>query len=683
MSSSINAEATAAGSAALDDLCINAVRMLSVDMVQEAASGHPGAPMGAAAMTYVLWDRFLKHNPGDPTWPDRDRFILSPGHASAMLYAFLHLTGYELPLDELKRFRQWGSLTPGHPEYRLTPGVEMTTGPLGQGFAHGVGMAVAERWLAKHFNRPGHEIVDHRTYGIVSDGDLQEGVAAEAASLAGTLRLGKLIFLYDDNDISIEGSTDISFAENVPERFRAYGWHVVGPVDGMDPRAVDAALREAQDESGRPSLVVCQTVIGYGSPGKAGTAAAHGEPLGVEEVRLTRERLGWPNAESFVVPSEAVDHFREARERGQGAQEEWQARLAAYLAAYPEEARKLDEALSGALPDGWDRDLDGIFSAADKPIATREASGRVMNAIVQRVHSFIGGSADLAPSTKTLLADRGNYGFNEYGGHNMHFGVREHAMGAIANGMALHGGAIPYTATFMIFSDYMRPPMRLAALMGLRVVYVFTHDSIGVGEDGPTHQPIEQLLALRAVPNLTVLRPADATETVEAWKAALRRTDGPTALVLSRQNLTVLDRASLAPASETQRGGYVLWEADGPAKVILIGTGSEVHVALEAGRLLEEAGVPSRVVSMPSWEMFEAQPEEYRHAVLPPSLRARVSVEAAATLGWERYVGLDGVAVGLPHFGASAPAGVLYKEFGITAERVAEEARRLAGGDAR
>ena len=682
MSSSINAEAAAAGSKALDDLCINSVRMLAVDMVQEAASGHPGTPMGAAAMTYVLWDRFLKHNPGDPAWPDRDRFVLSPGHASAMLYALLHLAGYELPLDELRRFRQWGSLTPGHPEYGLTPGVEMTTGPLGQGFAHGVGMAIAERWLAEHFNRPGHEIVDHHTYGVVSDGDLQEGVAAEAASLAGTLRLGKLVYLYDDNDISIEGNTDIAFAENVPQRFRAYGWHVVGPIDGMDAEAVDAALREAREDSGRPSLIVCRTVIGYGSPGKAGTAAAHGEPLGEEEVRLTRERLGWPYAEPFVVPPEALDHFRLARDRGQRVQDEWQARLDAYRGAYPVEARLLDEVLSGALPDGWDRDLDGLFSADDKPIATREASGRVMNAIVEQVHAFTGGSADLAPSTKTTLKDHGNYGFEEYYGHNMHFGVREHAMGAIANGMALHGGTIPYTATFLIFSDYMRPPMRLAALMGQRVVYIFTHDSIGLGEDGPTHQPIEQLLALRAVPNLAVLRPADATETVEAWRAALERTDGPTALVLSRQNLPVLDRSALAPAEEARRGAYVLWEADGRAQVILIGTGSEVHIALEAGRLLEKAGIPARVISMPSWELFEAQPEEYRRAVLPPDVRARVSVEAATSLGWERYVGLDGVAVGLPHFGASAPANILYKEFGITAERVAEEATRLARGDA-
>ena len=538
----------------LDELYINAIRFLAVDTVQKANSGHPGTPMGAAAMAYVLWDRFLKHNPSDPKWPDRDRFILSPGHASAMLYALLYLSGYDLPLEELKRFRQWESKTPGHPEYGLTPGVEMTTGPLGQGFAHGVGMAIAERWLADHFNRPDHEIINHYTYAIVSDGDLQEGVASEAASLAGTLRLGKLIYLYDDNDISIEGNTDIAFAENVAQRFQAYGWHVIGPIDGLDPECVDSAIRMAQDEASRPSLIICRTIIGYGSPNKAGTASAHGEPLGEEEVRLTKERLDWPYQEPFAVPPEALAYFRQARERGRQYQEEWQARLEAYRLANPEEAQQLEEALRGDLPEGWDRDLDALFKAEDKPIATREASGQVMNAIVQNVHAFTGGSADLAPSTKTILKDHGHYGFEEYCGHNMHFGVREHAMGAIANGMALHDGTIPYTATFLIFSDYMRPPIRLAALMGQRVVYIFTHDSIGLGEDGPTHQPIEQLMGLRAVPNLVVLRPADATETVEAWKVALERVHGPTVLVLSRQNLPVLDRSAMAQASGLQRG---------------------------------------------------------------------------------------------------------------------------------
>ncbi|MBI2911771.1 MAG: transketolase, partial [Chloroflexi bacterium] len=497
----------------LDELCINTIRFLAVDAVEQAKSGHPGTPMGAAPMGYVLWDRFLKHNPADPAWPDRDRFILSPGHACALLYALLHLTGYDLSLDELKRFRQWGSKTPGHPEHGLTAGVEATTGPLGQGFAMGVGMAIAERWLADHYNCPGHEIIDHYTYAIVSDGDLQEGVASEAASLAGTLRLGKLICLYDDNDISIEGNTDIAFAENVAQRFQAYGWHVVGPIDGMDAACVDAAIRMARAEAARPSLIICRTIIGYGSPHKAGTASAHGEPLGEEEVRLARERLGWPY-EPFVLPAESLDHFRQAVPRGQRLQAEWEERLAAYRRAYPAEAERLEQDLRGDLPAGWDQGLGEIFADTGKPIATREASGRVMNAIASRVHAFMGGSADLAPSTKTILKDHGHYGFEEYCGHNMHFGVREHAMGAIANGMALHGGSIPYTATFLTFSDYMRPAIRLGALMAQRVVYIFTHDSIGLGEDGPTHQPIEHLAALRAIPGLTVIRPADATETV-------------------------------------------------------------------------------------------------------------------------------------------------------------------------
>ena len=662
----------------LDHLCVNAIRFLAMDTVEKAKSGHPGTPMGAAPMAYALWDRHLRHNPSDPEWRDRDRFILSPGHASAMLYGLLHFTGYDLALEDLKSFRQWGSRTPGHPEYGLTPGVEMTTGPLGQGFAHGVGMAIAERWLADHYNQPGHEIVNHYTYAIVSDGDLQEGLASEAASLAGTLRLGKLIYLYDDNDISIEGNTDIAFAENVAQRFQAYGWHVIGPIDGMDTTVVDSAIRMAQAETGHPTLVICRTIIGYGSPNKAGTASAHGDPLGEQEIRLTKESLGWPYQEPFTIPSEALAHFRRAKDRGSRWQADWEQRLEAYRSSYPGEASQLEEDLRGDLPEGWDRGLDQLFSSGDKPIATREASGRVMNAIVERVHAFTGGSADLAPSTKTLLKDHGHYGFEEYCGHNMHFGVREHAMGAIANGMALHGGTIPYTATFLIFSDYMRPAIRLGALMEQRVVYIFTHDSIGLGEDGPTHQPIEHLMGLRAIPNLAVIRPADATETTEAWRVALERRHGPTVLVLSRQNLPVLDRATLAPASGVQRGGYVLWEADRQPEVILIGTGSEVHIALEAGKILEEKGIPSRVVSLPSWELFDAQDVEYHESVLPSSIRARISIEAATSLGWERYVGLDGMAIGLARFGASAPAGVLYEKFGFTPQRVVEEAERLS-----
>jgi transketolase len=660
-----------------DELCINTIRFLAVDAVQKANSGHPGAPMGAAAMAYVLWHRFIKHNPKDPKWLDRDRFILSAGHASAMLYALLYLTGYDLSLDEIKHFRQWGSKTPGHPEYGLTPGVEVTTGPLGQGFANGVGMAIAERWLAEHYNCPGHNIIDHYTYAIVSDGDLMEGVSSEAASLAGTLRLGKLIYLYDDNDVSIEGSTDTTFTEDVAQRFQAYGWQVIGPIDGLDTASVDSAIGMAQAEDSRPSLIICKTIIGYGSPNKAGTGSAHGEPLGEEEVNLAKEKLGWPYKEPFTVPPEVLSYFRQAQERGKRQQEEWQDRLEAYRQAYPNEARQLEEDLSGELPSGWDNGLENLFQSQHEPIATRQASGQVMNIISPRVHALVGGSADLAPSTKTILKGKSHFGRDDYHGHNLHFGVREHAMGAIASGMALHGGIIPYTATFLIFYDYMRPPVRLAALMGQRIMYIFTHDSVALGEDGPTHQPIEQLAGLRVVPNLTVIRPADATETIEAWRAALKRRQGPTALILTRQKLPVLDRKVLAPAGGVQRGGYILWQATESPEVILIGTGSEAHIALEAGILLKDKGVSAQVVSLPSWELFDAQPEEYKESVLPPKIKIRVSIEAAATLGWERYVGTEGVAIGIDHFGASAPGGVIYEQFGLTAERMADEALQL------
>ncbi len=661
----------------IDDLCINTIRFLAVDAVQKANSGHPGAPMGMAPVAYVLWDRLLKHNPTDPKWPDRDRFILSAGHASAMLYALLHLTGYDLPLEELRRFRQWESKTPGHPEYGVTPGVEMTTGPLGQGFASGVGMAIAEKLLAEHYNRPGHEIINHYTYAIVSDGDLMEGISGEAASLAGTLKLGKLIYLYDDNDISIEGPTDITFTEDVKKRFEAYGWHVGGPIDGNDLGAVETAIREAQAHTDQPSLIICRTVIGCGSPNKAGTAGVHGEPLGEEEVACTRKNLAWPYEEPFGIPPEALAHFRQARERGKRWQAVWENKLEAYRKAYPEEARHLAEDLEGLLPHGWDRDLGNLFAKQTKPIATRAASGEVLNAVAPRIHALAGGSADLAPSTKTIMKGRGDFGIKDYTGHNFHFGVREHAMGAIANGMALHRGIIPYTATFLVFYDYMRAPLRLAALMGLRVIFIFTHDSVGVGEDGPTHQPVEHLFGLRSVPNLVTLRPADATETVEAWRIALERREGPTALVLSRQNLPVLDRTALAPATGVRRGGYTLWEASPSPEVILIGTGSEVHIALEAGRALEEKGIAARVVSLPSWELFQSQPEEYRRTVLPPGVRARVSIEAGITLGWERYVGTEGIAIGVDRFGASAPQKVIYEKLGLTAPNVIEKALAL------
>ena len=664
---------------ALDQLCINTIRFLAVDTVQKAKSGHPGTPMGAAPMAYALWDRFLKHNPADPTWPNRDRFVLSCGHASALLYSLLHLTGYNLPMDELKQFRQWGSKTPGHPEHGLTPGVEATTGPLGQGFGNAVGMALAERWLAGQYNRPGHEIIDHHTYALVSDGDLQEGIASEAASMAGTLGLGKLIMLYDDNDISIEGDTDITFGENVAQRFQAYGWHVIGPIEGMDVEAVSSALTAAKAETGKPSIIVCRTVIGYGSPNKAGKGSAHGDPLGEEEVVLAKENLKWAPSDAFSIPAEAGAHLGLASGRGDVKQAEWNAAFSEYREAFPEDAQQLDDALRGKLPAGWEDGLNGLFDKPD-PIATRSASNVVMNAISKNVPAFIGGSADLAPSTRTILDDRGHIGNGEFSGHNLHFGVREHAMGAVANGIALHGGAIPYTATFLVFSDYMRPSIRLGAIMGQQVIYVFTHDSIGVGEDGPTHQPIEHLMALREIPGLVVSRPADATETVEVWRGAMARQDGPTVMAFTRQNLPVLDRSVLSPASGVLKGGYILWESGDSPQVVIMATGSEVHIALEAGQALDSEGIAARVVSMPSWEVFDEQPKEYRDSVLPPSLRARVSVEAGTTMGWERYVGLDGASVGMSRYGASAPAAVLYENFDITAKRVADEARKLVNG---
>ncbi len=669
----------------LDDLCINTIRCLAIDAVEQANSGHPGTPMGAAVMAYVLWDRHLRHNPADPAWPERDRFILSAGHASMLLYALLHLTGYDLPLEEIKRFRQWGSMAPGHPEYGRTPGVEATTGPLGQGFANGVGMAIAENWLAQHYNREGHRLIDHYIYALVSDGDLQEGVASEAASLAGTLRLGKLVYLYDANDVSIEGSTSLAFEENVAQRFEAYGWHVAGPIDGMDKNIVDLAIQQAKEERERPSLIVCRTIIGFGSPNKQGTAAAHGEPLGPEEAVLAKRNLGWLFEEPFYIPPEALAHFREAKERGRAWQEAWTERLVKYEQSYPAEHAQLLEDLSGNLPAGWDRELEGIFKDQEQPIATREASGKVMNRIVESVHSFTGGSADLAPSTKTTLKDHGDYGFDEYCGHNLHFGVREHAMGAICNGMSLHGGIIPYAGTFLIFSDYMRPPIRLAAMMKLRVIFIFTHDSVGLGQDGPTHQPIEQLMGLRTVPNLLVIRPADALESVWAWKIAMERETGPTALILSRQNLPILDHSHDDHGRDSMCGAYVIWESGAEPQVILLATGSEVHIALNAGRLLASNDLNVRVVSVPCWELFDAQPAAYREEILPPSVECRVSLEAGETVGWEHYLGRRGRAIGIDHFGASAPYERLYEEFGLTAARMAEEASSLlkeAGGGA-
>lgn len=661
----------------LEQRCINTIRMLAADAVQKAKSGHPGMPMGAAAMAYVLWTRFLRHNPVNPAWPDRDRFVLSAGHGSMLLYALLHLTGYALSLEDLQQFRQWGSKTPGHPEYRHTPGVETTTGPLGQGFATGVGMAIAERWLAASFNRAGHRLVDHYTYAIVSDGDLMEGVASEAASLAGHLRLGKLIYLYDDNKVSIDGSTDLAFTEDVGKRFEAYGWHVERVSDGNDLGAVETAIRAAQAETTRPSLIMCRTHIGFGSPTKQDTNKAHGEPLGEEELRLTKQRLGWPEAPAFLVPEDVRVEFGHAVHRGKTAEAEWQKRLEVYAAAFPADADRWAQYQSGRLPAGWESLLPK-YEPTGAAISTRAVSGKVIQSIYGAITNLVGGSADLAPSNNTYVAEGGEFQAATPGGRNFRFGVREHAMGAIANGMALHGGLRPYVATFMIFSDYMRPAIRLAALMGIPVIYILTHDSIGLGEDGPTHQPVEQLMALRAVPGLRVIRPADAGETVEAWRIALTHT-GPTCLILTRQNLPVVDRT--AATGGVERGAYVLADAPGGTpQVILIATGSEVEVALAARTVLQERGIAARVVSMPSWELFDAQDREYRDAVLPPALPTRLAIEAGSPLAWFKYVGPRGDVLGVTRFGASAPAKVLFQKYGFTAAAVAMRAEHLLSG---
>jgi transketolase len=662
----------------LDQLCINTIRMLAADAVQKAKSGHPGMPMGAAAMAYVLWTRFLKHNPANPKWADRDRFVLSAGHGSMLLYALLHLTGYDLRLGDLQQFRQWESRTPGHPEVGVTPGVETTTGPLGQGFANGVGMAIAESWLAAQFNRPDHRIVDHYTYAIVSDGDLMEGVASETASLAGHLKLGRLIYLYDDNHISIDGNTSLAFTEDAGRRFEAYGWHVQRVADGNDLAAVEAAIRAAQAEDSRPSLILCRTHIGYGSPNKQDSNKAHGEPLGEDEVKLTKQKLGWPLTPAFLVPEEARQEFRKAVARGKTWEVEWRQRFSAYAAAFPEEAARWEQYMSGKLPQGWDAGLPA-FAPGDSALATRAASGKVLHALSPRVTNLLGGSADLAPSNNTYVQGVSEFQPGSYEGRNFRFGVREHAMGSISNGMALHGGLRPYTGTFLIFSDYMRPALRLAAFMQTPVIFIFTHDSIGLGEDGPTHQPIEHLAALRAIPGLSVIRPADANETVEAWRLALMRS-GPTCLVLTRQNLPVLDRGQIQPDGGVARGGYVLADASGGRpQVILIATGSEVAVAVGAQKLLAQKGVAARVVSMPSWDIFEQQPQSYRDSVLPPAVTARVAIEAAVPQGWHKYVGPAGDVVGMTRFGASAPGPVNFEKFGLTPQNVAARALAVLG----
>ena len=679
----------------IDDLCINTIRVLSIDAVEQAASGHPGMPMGAAPMAYVLWTRHLRHDPAQPQWVNRDRFVLSAGHGSMLLYSLLFLTGYDLTLDDLKHFRRWGSRTPGHPERGSSSGIEVTTGPLGQGFGNAVGMAIAERWLAATFNRPGHSIVEHRTYVLASDGDLMEGVAAEAASLAGDLHLGRLIVLYDSNRITLSATTNVTFSEDVGARFAAYGWHVQH-VDGMDLAAVDAALAAARADETRPSLIVARTHIGFGSPHKQDTFQAHGEPLGADEVRLTKRAYGWPEDRTFYVPEEVQREFAKAGPRGAAWRSAWQQVMDGYRAAHGELAGEFDRAMAGQLPQHWDDRLP-TYTPQDGAVATRDAGGKTIEALAESVPNLVGGSADLDPSTRTMMKGKGDFqsahvpddgqtpptqgaagGVWGYAGRNLHFGIREHAMTAILTGMAHHRGVVPFGATFLTFSDYMRPSIRLAALSAAHVIYVWTHDSIALGEDGPTHQPVEQLASLRAMPNLVLLRPADANETVEAWRIAMRHTSGPVGLVLTRQKLPVLDRTTLAPATGTARGAYILIDAgEGLPELILIATGSEVSLALEAHRRLVGEGIRSRVVSMPSWELFEAQSAEYRQAVLPPAVHARVSVEAGSPFGWERYVGPSGAIIAVDHFGASAPGPEVMARYGFSVEHVVATAKAV------
>jgi transketolase len=663
----------------LEQLAVNTIRTLAMDGVQKANSGHPGMPMGMAAAAYVLWTRCMKYSPTQPRWPNRDRFILSAGHGSMLLYSMLHLTGYEdYTLDQLKQFRQWGSLTPGHPEVELSPAIETTTGPLGQGFANGVGMAIGAESLAAHFDRPGHELFDYHIYAIVSDGDLMEGVAAEAASMAGHLKLGRLIYIYDDNEISIDGKTSIAFTEDRAKRFESYGWHVQTVADGNDLDGIEAAIRAAQADS-RPSIICVRAVIGYGSPNRAGTSKAHGEPLGVEEVRLTKQNLGWPYEEPFTVPGEVLAHFRQAVDRGVKLESAWRERLAAYASAHPGLAAEWEQWESGKLPENWQAAMP-VFPS-DKQMATREASGKVLNAFAGVLPMLLGGSADLRPSNNTFLEGQGEFQPESYGGRNFHFGVREHAMGSVMNGMALTRPLIPYGGTFMVFYDYMRSAVRMAAIMGLRTIYVYTHDSIGLGEDGPTHQPIEQLMGLRTVPNLTTIRPADANETAVAWRVAIENEHGPTALALTRQKLPVFDRTKFGSAEGLARGAYVLSPSptgtghDG----ILIASGSEVSLAIEAQGLLAAEGIGVSVVSMPSWELFEKQSREYRDEVLPPAVTARLAIEAGVTLGWSKYVGVKGDVIGLDRFGASAPYQVLMEKFGFTAANAVAKLKGLVG----
>ena len=666
----------------LERLAINTIRTLSIDGVQKANSGHPGAPMGAAPMAYALWTRFLRHAPTNPAWPDRDRFVLSAGHASMLLYSLLHLTGYEVSLDDLKSFRQWGSRTPGHPEYRLTAGVEATTGPLGQGFTNAVGMAIAERRLAHEFNRPGHDIVDHWTYALASDGDLQEGIASEAASLAGHLTLRKLIVLYDDNHIQLDGPTDMAWSEDVLGRFEAYRWQTARVEDGNDVRAIAAAIAEAHRDA-RPSIIAVRTHIGFGSPSKHDSQKAHGSPLGPEEVRLTKEAYGWDPEAQFLVPDEALDVFRAAIPEGQALVVDWEGRMARYAEAYPAEATELRRRLAGDLRDDWDAGLKSYALGED--FATRQASQQAIAALADSVPELFGGAADLSESNLTDIKGAGDFEV-ELAGRNLRFGVREHAMGGVANGIAYHGGFIPYAATFLTFSDYMRGSVRLAALAGLHVIYVWTHDSVGLGEDGPTHQPVEHYAALRAIPNLWFVRPGDANEGAAAWALAVERRDGPVALALTRQKLPTLAGTAELAREGLRRGGYVLRPASseaggGAPAIILIATGSELQLAMGAAEALEAEGTPARVVSLPCWERFELQDSTYRDAVLPREVTARVTIEMGISLGWERYAGDTGAIIGIDHFGASAPAPTIFEHFGFTTDRVTEVARRVAAGE--
>jgi len=662
----------------LDSLCINTVRTLAMDAVQQAESGHPGAPMGLAPLAYSLFTKHMHHDPANPSWPNRDRFVLSNGHASLLLYTSLYLSGYDLSLDDIKAFRQWGSKTPGHPEHGHTPGVETTTGPLGQGVANAVGMAAAEAHLAATFNTDGHAIVDHFTYFICGDGCLMEGISHEAASFAGHFKLGKLIGFYDDNGISIDGKTDITFTDDTAKRFEAYGWQVLHIADVNDLASIDAAVAEAKGDLTRPTLVITKTHIGYGSPNRQDTAKAHGEALGEAEIKLTKEALGWPWSDPFHVPEEALAHWRLAKERGAAANDAWRKALIAYSKAAPDLAKEFGRRMHGDLPAGWEQALP-TFTTENGNVASRNASGVVLNDIAARVPEIFGGSADLTGSNLTLLKKDSTFSAGNFAGRNVHFGVREHAMGAMMNGMALHGGIIPYGGTFLVFADYMRPAIRLAALMKQRVIYVFTHDSIGLGEDGPTHQPVEQLTSLRCIPNMTVIRPADAAETAEAWRSAIRHTTGPVALVLTRQKLPLIDRTKYGAAADAAKGGYVLADAtDGTPEVIILASGSEVDIALKAYNTLASDGVRARLVSMPSQELFLAQPAEYQASVLPAGTR-RVAIEAAHPMSWQRFVGSDGAIVGIDDFGASAPFQTLYTEFGITADHLVAEVRRVVG----